>query len=356
MHQLLSQWMKRMAKRSEFQGCQSTTSTVSALFEGLESRQLMSAGGFSREALRSDDRGGEFHARPKNERGDRQVSYSISVIAKGLSRPTGIATTRDGGVYFTQVPTPGVGGGLNSVNKLNADGTISTLHQGEPEPTNITIAKDGSIYWTCKSAGVILEQMPDGTTKRLLGGLNKPSGIAIDSSGENVYFTEVPTPGVKGINGGTNTVKKLNIATGVITTLHTGDPEPTDIAVDRQGNVYWTCKSAGVIVEQTAAGVTSVVIGGLNSPTGIAIDKSGRNLYFTEVPTPGVKGSAGGTNTVNRLNLESAKRTIINSGDPDPQDIAVDRKGNVYWTCRTAGVVVEATRNRSWNDNSNDDD
>jgi hypothetical protein len=28
-----------------------------------------------------------------------------------------------------------------------------------------------------------------------------------------------------------------------------GDPEPTDVAVAKNGSVYWTCTSAGVIVE-----------------------------------------------------------------------------------------------------------
>ena len=84
-----------------------------------------------------------------------------------------------------------------------------------------------------------------------------------------------------------------------------------------------------------------------NKPTGIAVDRSGKHLYFTEVPTPGVKGANGGTNTVNRLDLRTLDRTVIHAGDPDPQDVAVDRHGNVSWTCRSAGVIVEAARTES---------
>ena len=328
------------------------------LFEHLEGRRLMSSGGFSGSFLDRHEGGGAIVASQRHERevGDRSgahqaVTYSIAVIAKGLTRPTGITVGNDGSIYYTLVPTPGVPGGQNAVAKLSPDGTTTILHQGEPEPTNIAIARDGTLYWTCKSAGVILEQKPDGTTTKLLTGLNKPTGIAIDPSGENIYFTQIPTPGVKGSDGGTNTVSKLNLSTHVVTVLHTGDPEPTDIAADRNGNVYWTCKSAGVIVEQTALGVTSVILKGLNKPTGIAVDRSGKHLYFTEVPTPGVKGADGGTNTVNRLDLKTMTRTVIHSGDPDPQDIAIDRNGNVFWTCRTAGVIVKATRSVS-DDNS----
>jgi hypothetical protein len=41
----------------------------------------------------------------------------------------------------------------------------------------------------------------------------------------------------------------MDLRSGEVTLLHAGDPEPTDVAVARNGNVYWTCTSAGVIVE-----------------------------------------------------------------------------------------------------------
>ena len=47
-----------------------------------------------------------------------------------------------------------------------------------------------------------------------------------------------------------------------------------------------------------------VVVSGLNRPNGIVIKGSG-TIFFTELPTPGIPGSMGGRNTVNRVNLES---------------------------------------------------
>jgi hypothetical protein len=44
-------------------------------------------------------------------------------------------------------------------------------------------------------------------------------------------------------------VRSYTFATTRLRTIHEGDPEPTDLAVARNGNVYWTCTSAGVIVE-----------------------------------------------------------------------------------------------------------
>jgi DNA-binding beta-propeller fold protein YncE len=141
---------------------------------------------------------------------------------------------------------------------------------------------------------------------------------------------------VSGANGGKNKVYAL---------LDEGDPEPTDVAVDLLGNVYWTCTSAGVIVK-LSGGTTEVIARDLDKPTGLATDYRG-NLYFTEVPTPGVSGANGGRNKVSMLKLSTGAITVIDEGDPDPIDVSVAPFGRtVYWTCRSAGVIVEATPNR----------
>jgi sugar lactone lactonase YvrE len=264
--------------------------------------------------------------------------YQFSVIASDLDRPSGIAVDGSETVYFTLIPTPGVGGGANGVAKLDLEtGAITMLHVGEPEPTNIAIDNHGDLYWTCKSAGVILRQTEEGTTSTFLGGLEQPSGISV-SRNRNVYFTEIPNPGVP--NAG-NRVSVTNGNTKII--LHEGEPEPTDIVVARDGSLYWTCKTAGVIL-QRVNGATSVLVDGLHSPVGISLDHKGETLYFTEVPTPGVPGNLGGQNRVNALDLKTRIVQVIHEGDPEPTDVAVARNGNVYWTCTSAGVIVEAKR------------
>jgi sugar lactone lactonase YvrE len=268
----------------------------------------------------------------------QQPPYRFSVVAAGLDRPVGITVEGSETVYFTLVPTPGVGGGANGVAKLDLEtGAITMLHVGEPEPTNIAIDREGDLYWTCKSAGVILRQTEEGATSQFLGGLEQPSGVSVGKRG-NVYFTEIPNPGVP--NAG-NRVSVSNGNTKVI--LHQGDPEPTDIVVSRNGSLYWTCKSAGVLLRRVN-GETSVLLDGLNNPVGITLDHKGETLYFTEVPTPGVPGSAGGQNRVNALDLRTKTVRVIHEGDPEPTDVAVARNGNVYWTCTSAGVIVEAKR------------
>ena len=132
---------------------------------------------------------------------------------------------------------------------------------------------------------------------------------------------------------------------GVTTQVLTmGEPEPTDIAVAKDGTAYWTCKSANVILKRTPSGAVSLLLSGLDKPVGIALDHQGKNLYWTEVPTPGVPGSMGGRNKVNDLNLETMSTSVVDFGDPEPTDITVAPNGNLYWTCTSAGVIVEAER------------
>ena len=272
-------------------------------------------------------------------------AYQTRVVASGLNRPTGIVAEGTKTLYITQLPTPGIAGpdgGMNRVDKINlGSGRITNLTMGEPEPTNLALDKHGHLYWTCKSAGVILERNRRGTVAPFLTGLTEPSGIAVDRW-DNVYFTLLPTPGIAGPDGGENTV---NVSDGSqVYVLTEGEPEPTDIAVTRRGEAYWTCKSAGVILKRACDGTVSLLLDGLDAPTGIALDHRGEKLYFTEVPTPGVGGGAGGMNRVSVYDLDEGELSVVNLGDPEPTDITVARNGRVYWTCTSAGVIVEARR------------
>jgi hypothetical protein len=271
-------------------------------------------------------------------------TFTNQVLVQGLDSPTGITLAPNGDLYFTEVPTPGVGGALsqNTVRVRNAQtGVLSTIATGEPEPVNLAFS-GADLYWTCKSAGVILRRQ-NGMNAVWRMGLQSPSGIAAAPNGD-ILITQVPTPGVPGTMGGTNTVARI-VGSGAPVPITTGEPEPVDIAVDNAGNAYWTCRSAGVILRNDATtGMTSLVLNRLDRPTGIDIDDDG-NLYFTEVPTPGVPGPMGGRNKVWKYAPSSKQFTLISVGEPEPKDITVAPDGSVvYWTCTTAGVIVRAVR------------
>ncbi|HRF59183.1 MAG TPA: hypothetical protein PLH94_04625 [Fimbriimonadaceae bacterium] len=272
------------------------------------------------------------------------AAYDVQLVQAGLNRPYGIEVVGGGDgarVYFTQLPTPGVPGsmgGMNSVNLRRPNGTLSIISMGEPDPLHLSFSQ-GNLFWTCRSAGVILRAQPNGSIAPVLTGLMRPTGVEAGPHG-SLYFTQVPTPGVPGSMGGMNTV---NVLFGNVTTvLTTGEPEPTDIAVDpRTGTAYWTCKSAGVILSRNRCGTVSLFLSGLSQPNGIDTDERG-NLFFTEVPTPGLSGSMGGMNKVWKVRIRDRAMTLVNAGDPEPNDISVSQSGAIYWTCTSAGVIVRA--------------
>jgi hypothetical protein len=170
-------------------------------------------------------------------------------------------------------------------------------------------------------------------TRVVASGLNRPTGIV--AGGDELYFTEIPNPGTPNAGNG---VKRLDLCDWTVTTVNTGEPEPVNITMDRHGQIYWTCRTAGVILTQDDDGETTPVLRGLSMPSGIAVDRWGR-VFFTQIPTPGVPGTMGGSNNVAVLSRDGVN--ILNMGEPEPQDIAVSRKGELYWTCKTAGVILE---------------
>ena len=139
-----------------------------------------------------------------------------------------------------------------------------------------------------------------------------------------------------------------SIGDGVITTDISGRIEYLNpVAEALTGWSLASAQGQGLLnVFQDKDGNTSVLLQGLNKPVGIVLNRKGDRLYWTEVPTPGVSGANGGQNRVWELNLRTMRRTLVHFGDPEPTDITVGRDGTVYWTCTSAGVIVEASRGR----------
>ncbi|MBK1878256.1 hypothetical protein [Pelagicoccus mobilis] len=270
--------------------------------------------------------------------------YEVEIVKDGLNSPTGIASHWRNTLVFTEVPEPGTPAAGNAVKYLNVrSGKMGTISEGEPNPVNVAISKRGEIYWTCKTAGVILRYDRRNGKQFFLPAdpesgdfLLSPNGIDVDSRGD-VLFTEVPLPGTPGAN-------MVSVSDGMnITTISDNEPAPTDIVIGHDGTAYWTCQSAGVILKRSRAGVISLLLSGLEEPAGIALDASGKRLYFTELPTPGVPGDAGGSNRVMEYDLREKELHVVADGFPLPADVTVSADGTVYWTCTAAGVIAKGT-------------
>jgi DNA-binding beta-propeller fold protein YncE len=145
--------------------------------------------------------------------------------------------------------------------------------------------------------------------------LSFPTGVAVDSEG-NVYFSEA----------GTKRIKEWMVASNTITTLvSSGLNTPTGVAVDGSGNVYIVdTGSAGnsAIYKWTKAtrAVTTLVSCGLDYPHGVAVDAAG-NVYIAAEDNQAIlKWTAANSNVT----------ALVSSGLYYPAGVAVDASGNVY--------------------------
>jgi len=165
--------------------------------------------------------------------------------------------------------------------------------------------------------------------------------MAVDGAG-NLYISDL-------VN---NQVRKVTVATGTITTVTANDglSQPTGLAIDAVGNLYIGDSDHSRVVKVTAGGFVTTVAGigtegysGDGGPAiaaqldriqGLAIDLAG-NLYIADA----------GNGTVRKIDTQGVITTLAGtgvtgySGDSgpataaqlsSPQEIAVDRAGNVY--------------------------
>ncbi|MEM1067930.1 MAG: hypothetical protein AAGG48_27160 [Planctomycetota bacterium] len=274
----------------------------------------------------------------------RAQSFDTQILIDGLDQPTGITVDPYGNLYYTTVPTPGVAGGDNQVVRYSLlSGRTRVISTGEPEPVNLANDFFGNVYWTCKTAGVILRsrRFGRGEPQLVLDGLSQPSGIASHPFPGFIAHTEVPSPGEFGADNEVSVAFQF-FRRWFDFPVSDGEPEPVDVAMAFDGTLYWTCKTAGVILKRSPAGEIELVLDNLPAPSGIDVDSYGR-IYWTEVPTPGVFGTDGGTNRVLRYDPSSGETVVISEGEPEPIDVTVTPSGGtVYWTCRTAGVIIAA--------------
>jgi sugar lactone lactonase YvrE len=271
-------------------------------------------------------------------RGEQPLGYVVSVLADSLRRPQGIALDSEGNiVVVAQSAAAGSRAESGAVAVLDTwSRELRVVYLDQPVPTQVSTDPDGGVYWTSRSSGAIFKLGPGRSQpEQILGGLTEPSGIAVDGKGQ-VFFTEAPARGRGGMAG---TLSQFDGArSNVLTSV---DPEPVSIALGPRGDVYWT-SATGAILHRSEDGGTEVLLSDLEHPVGIALNPQGTQLAFTEVPTPGLAGDAGGRNAISILDLKTLVRTPVDGGDPEPLGVALAGDGTVYWSSASRGTIVQA--------------
>jgi len=293
----------------------------------------------------------------------------VAVAAVGTNNATLYVADADNGT-IRQITATGVVTTLaGSASTGSTDGTGSAARFYWPGGAAVDIA--GNVYVADTQNSTIRKVTPDGTVNTLAGSPGNhgsadgtgasarfygPQGLAVDTMGDlyvadtlnstvrkitpgGVVSTLAGTPGIKGSANDTGSAAQFD--------------GPLGVAVDNGGNVYVTDTWNHTIRKITPAGAVSTLAGypgrygdidgtgsnvGTNSarfncPVGVAVDTAG-NVYVTDsrnhtvrrvtttgvvstlAGSPGLWGSADGTNTEARFCLPSA--------------IAVDAATNVY--------------------------
>jgi uncharacterized protein (TIGR03437 family) len=245
-----------------------------------------------------------------------------------LNDPSAIAVDSSGNFYFADTQN-------NVVRKVTAAGAIST------------IAGNGTAGFGGDGSAATAAQ------------LNRPQGIAVDSSG-NVYVADTQNARVRKISGGT-----ITTVAGSGTPGYGGDGGsataaqlyvPIGVAVDASGNLY-IADFTNNRIRKVSGGIITTVAGNglsgysgdsgpaasaqLNGPTGVAVDSNG-NFYIADLNNNAVREVSGGKiMTVAGTGLPG----VAGDGGPataalvgNPTGIAVDASGNLYIASGSATV------------------
>ena len=249
-----------------------------------------------------------------------------------LESPVGLALDVSGGkLYWTD-------GGADKIQRSNLDGSVvEDLVTGVEWPWGLALdVSGGKMYWTDAGAKRIQRSNLDGSGVQDLvtdlatphifaigpsgqpefhgAGVQIPGGIALDVSGDKMYWTSRGQPLGK--------IRRSNLdGSGVedLVTSATHLDGPVDLALDVSGGkMYWTSRGrpTGKIQRSNldGSGVEDLVTTGLDDPAGLALDVSGGKMYWTDR----------GEKKIQRSNLDGSEvKDLVTTGLQDPRGIAL---------------------------------
>ncbi len=285
----------------------------------------------------------------------------LAPAPSGLSEPQFLAFDKNGNIYVTNSCTAAItiyAKGSNGDTPPIA--TIGGSNTGLSYPTGIALDSSGKIYVAddgldrdgpgsvfvyaaLGSSTGLLNEIPTATIGGSNTGLQRPAGIALDSSGK-IYVADDGLDGdgpgsvfvYPALGGSTGLLNETPTAT--ISGSTTGLTYPEGIALDSSSKIYVADEDAASVFVYPALGSsiglldetpTATISGsdtGLSSPFGIALDSSG-NIYVADFFTASVNIFPAGSNA------DAAPIATIsgsNTGLQRPAGIALDSNGDVY--------------------------
>lgn len=191
-------------------------------------------------------------------------------------------------------------------------GTPTTFATGLNYPTGLAFDSSGDLFESDQFSGHIYEWAGAGGTRTTFAStLAQPGAMAFNAAGDLFVV-------VDGIS-----VDEFSSA-GVIINTITGFNSAENLAFDSAGNLYVSDRNsggagAGTIDKITTAGVQSVFASGLNYPVGMAFNAAG-DLFVA---------GGNGFNTITEIATDGTQSTFA-SGLNGPTSIAFDTAGDMF--------------------------
>ncbi len=300
----------------------------------------------------------------KGSKGDSPPTAIIGGPKTGLNPLYGIAVDSSGKIYVTNCPAcynqsgpptvtvyPPLGKSTGLLNEIPI-ATISGSNTGLESPSGIALDSSGNIYvgdFAASSVSVypplgkstgMLNESPIATISGSDTGLVSPAGIALDSS-RNIYVDDFGATSLFIYPPlGSSTGPLNEPPTASISGADTGLFAPYGIGVDSSGDIYVTDSGATSVFVYPPLGTStgpldeapSATISGSNTglvyPQGIALDSSG-NIYVGDWYAASVFVYPAGTNG-NIAPSSATISTTMTTGLSEPEGIALDSSGNIY--------------------------
>jgi streptogramin lyase len=235
----------------------------------------------------------------------------VTLASSGLTQPTTVAVDSSGNVYL---------GDNGSVKKWSASTQqVTTLFSGINTPSGLAIDGSGNVYFSDSNNNAIKEWVAatQQLTTLVSSGLNVPTGLAADSSG-NIYI----------VDSYNNAIKEWNRATQQVSTVVSGVTNPSFIAVDAAGNLYFSNYS-GVYEWSIATRQSTILVSDYYQGL-VAVDGCG-NLYYTY----GTYSNP----TVSEWNA-ATQQTVTLAYPASIGGLASDASGNIYFVQSAGSTYV----------------
>ena len=246
---------------------------------------------------------------------------TVTVVARGISDPLGIAAGPDGNLWFTST-------GNASIGRVTPAGVIANFTGTDIQyPAGIAAGPDGNMWFTNNGDSPSVGRITTaGVVSNFTGtGISNPYGIAAGPDG-NLWFTNFTSVV-------SSSIGRITTAGVVSDFAGTGISDPRGITAGPDGNLWFTNKGNNSIGRITPSGmVSNFTDGSISTPQGIVTGPDG-NLWFTN----------NGNNSVGRITTAGVVSNFTGSGISGPQGIATGPDGSLWFTNGGNGSIGRIT-------------